>query len=149
MAAELAFMYINGWDFGLSESLSIIIIIGFSVDYVVHLANAYLESSAETRDERLSFALLTMGISVVSGAVTTFGAGFFLIFPEITFFVKMGYIMISTVIVSIIWAMCFFTAICAALGPQRDQGDIKQYIKKCCCKNKGDDNDKNDEIEMR
>jgi len=133
MATELAFMYICGWDFGLSESLSIIIIIGFSVDYVVHLANAYLESSSPTRNERLSFSLLTMGISVVSGAVTTFGAGFFLIFPEITFFVKMGYIMISTVIVSIVWAMFFFTSVCAAFGPQEHSGDIKKYIAKLWC----------------
>ena len=138
MATELAFVYINGWDFGLSESVSIVIIIGFSVDYVVHLANAYLESRASTRNERLSFALLTMGISVVSGAVTTFGAGFFLIFPPITYFRKMGYIMMSTVIISIIWAMCFFTSICAALGPQNNTGNITQYFKRCCGKNKDD-----------
>ena len=57
---------------------------------MVHLANAYLEAPVTDRAGRLSFALLTMGISVVSGAVTTFAAGFFLVFPEIVFFYKMG-----------------------------------------------------------
>lgn len=52
-----------------------------------------------------------MGISVTSGAVTTFCAGFFLVFPEIVFFYKMGLLIMSTVFNSIVWAMCFFCAI--------------------------------------
>merc|ERR1712130_572825 len=95
---------------------------------------------AETREERLSFSLLTMGISVVSGAVTTFGAGFFLTFPPIIFFYKMGILMISTVALSIFWAMCFFTSIIALWGPQGDSGDLKKYFK-CCRKKKTMDAD--------
>merc|ERR1719382_2167059 len=91
----LAIMHLNGWKFGVSESVAIVIIIGFSIDYVVHLANAYLESSSHSREERLSFAMLTMGISVVSGAVTTFGAGFFLTFPAFVIFRKMGIVMVQ------------------------------------------------------
>jgi len=139
MLCELSIMYLMGWKFGVSESVAIVIIIGFSVDYVVHLANAYLESSANLREERLSFALLTMGISVVSGAITTFGAGFFLIFPPVIFFYKMGLLMISTVAISIFWAMCFFTSIVALWGPQGDSGDLKKYFK-CCSKEKISDN---------
>ncbi len=70
----------------------------FSVDYVVHLASAYLESKSNIRNEGLSFALLTMGISVISCAITTFAAGICLIFPQIIFFIKMG----TTVSISII-----------------------------------------------
>merc|ERR1719410_2584956 len=152
MLCELSIMYLMGWKFGVSESVAIVIIIGFSVDYVVHLANAYLESSSHSREERLSFALLTMGISVVSGAVTTFGAGFFLIFPVFVFFYKMGIVMVSTVALSIIWAMCFFTSIIAMWGPQGDTGDMKRYFKACAmrCKNKESDYEvgNEDEVEM-
>ena len=35
---ELGVMVVNDWKFGVSESVSIVIMIGFSVDYVVHLA---------------------------------------------------------------------------------------------------------------
>jgi len=131
MLCELAIMFLLGWKFGVSECVAIVIIIGFSVDYVVHLANAYLESTATDRVSRLKFALLTMGISVVSGAVTTFAAGFFLIFPEIIFFQKMGVLIMSTVFFSIFWAMCFFTSIVALWGPQGDAGDLTKYFKKC------------------
>ena len=140
MLCELSIMYLLGWKFGVSECIAIVIIIGFSVDYVVHLANAYLESTAIDRNGRLQFALLTMGISVVSGAITTFGAGFFLVFPVIVFFYKMGILMISTVFISITWAMCFFTSIVACIGPQGDRGDIKKWFRCCpCCKKAGDD----------
>eukprot|EP00483_Globobulimina_turgida_P012997 UN13021 len=141
MLCELAIMVSQGWQFGVTEAIAIVIIIGFSVDYVVHLANAYLESKAETRNERLSFALLTMGISVVSGALTTFAAGVCLIFPSIIFFRKMGILMVTTVSVSIIWAMFFFTSIIALCGPQYSTGDLTKYYKrckvKCCDKTKG------------
>lgn len=137
MLCELSIMQLLGWKFGVSECVAIVIIIGFSVDYVVHLANAYLESQAEDRNGRLSFSLLTMGISVVSGAVTTFAAGFFLIFPDIVFFYKMGILMMSTVGISIFWAMCFFTSIVAAIGPQGDAGNLRKCFRCCpCCKDK-------------
>ena len=55
-----------------------------SVDYVVHLANAYLESTEQGREERLSFVetfvvfVCCLGVSVASGAVTTFLSGYVL-----------------------------------------------------------------------
>ena len=40
--------------------------IGFSVDYVVHLANAYLEAPYPQRRYRVVFTITTMGTSVVN-----------------------------------------------------------------------------------
>lgn len=37
-------MEMNGWELGVAESIAIVILIGMSVDYVVHLANHYVES---------------------------------------------------------------------------------------------------------
>eukprot|EP01083_Nonionella_stella_P069779 186219_1 len=129
MLCELGLMAVLDWEFGISEAISTVMIIGFSVDYVVHLANAYLEAhDANTRAERLRFALLTMGISVVSGAITTFSAGFFLIFPVIVFFSKMGVLMMSTIAFSILFAMFFFTSLLAQFGPEYDTGKLS-----CCC----------------
>lgn len=38
---------------GIAESITIVILIGFSVDYVVHLANHYVESSYSDRNTRM------------------------------------------------------------------------------------------------
>lgn len=34
----IAIMVLQGWELGVSESLAVVIIIGLSVDYVVHIA---------------------------------------------------------------------------------------------------------------
>jgi len=62
---------------------------------------------------------------------------FFLIFPELILFYKMGIIMMSTVVVSLLWAMCFFTSLLAAIGPENDTGDLSKYVMLLpCCKGK-------------
>ncbi len=78
----------------------------------------------KSREERLSFSLLTMGISVAAGAFTTMLSGFFLLFPAIVFFSKMGVLILTTVAVSITFALTFFCALVAAVGPQGDSGHI-------------------------
>lgn len=45
-------MYLSGWELGVAESITIVILIGFSVDYVVHLANHYVESSYTDKYKR-------------------------------------------------------------------------------------------------
>lgn len=45
-------MWMNGWEFGVAESITVVILIGFSVDYVVHLANHYVESSYDDKFTR-------------------------------------------------------------------------------------------------
>jgi hypothetical protein len=133
ISCELCVMYIAGWKFGMVESITVIMVIGFSVDYVVHLANSYLESQGETRLERMSFALLTMGVSVVSGAITTMLSGFMLVFPSYVFFYKMGWIIVTTVLLAVMWAMIFFPSIVALWGPEGDTGDINKYLVFCPC----------------
>merc|ERR1712038_888328 len=133
IACEMGLMYCFGWKFGVIESVSVILVIGFSVDYVVHLANSYLESNGETRMERLSFALLTMGVSVVSGAMTTMLSGLMLVFPAFIFFYKMGWIIMTTVLLAMMWALLFFPAIVAAIGPEGEQGDLNKYLAMCPC----------------
>lgn len=48
----LMVIWARGWEFGTFESMNSIIIIGLSVDYVVHLTNSYVESHYETKYER-------------------------------------------------------------------------------------------------
>ena len=43
-----------------------------------------------------------MGVSVGSGAVTTVLAGFFLLFPNLVFFYKMGVIILISILAAIL-----------------------------------------------
>lgn len=44
VASIVASMTLSGWELGVPESVAVVIAIGFSVDYVVHLAAHYVHS---------------------------------------------------------------------------------------------------------
>ena len=45
----LGLMQLFGWEMGVIESVSITVLVGLSVDYVVHLANSYIECTKTGR----------------------------------------------------------------------------------------------------
>lgn len=98
--------------------------VGFSVDYCVHLAHSYEVAPHKDRTGRVHFAASTMGFTVVAGAVTTFGAGAFMWLAQMTFFVKMGTLIALTIAGSILYSLGFFLAVSALIGPEGDDGSI-------------------------
>jgi protein dispatched 1 len=73
VVSAISVMEMSGWTLGIIESIAMVILIGFSVDYVVHLANHYVESVYEDRYRKMQESLGSIGISILSGAITTFG----------------------------------------------------------------------------
>lgn len=94
-----------------------IIIIGLSVDYVVHLANTYCECKKPDKFSRTESMLTIMGVSVIGGGATTLGAGLFLFGGKVKFFEVMGTLVSGTIGFSILWSLIFFPAFCHVLGP--------------------------------
>ena len=68
-----AFMVVVDWHLGVLESIVTVLVVGFSVDYTVHLADSYLVSKGKTRQEKITDALVMMGGSILSGAFSTIG----------------------------------------------------------------------------
>jgi len=127
-----ATMTFRGWNLGVSESICVVIVVGFSVDYVVHLGNSYVEAQNHhgTRKDAIQHALREMGISILGGGITTFGSSLFLWGAVSQFFEKFAWLMEMTVFFSLIWSLAFFSAICSICGPENNQGSIF----KCCPK---------------
>jgi len=138
MLSVCILVLIAGWDFGIIESIAVIIVIGFSIDYVVHLGHAFLESTLEDREKRLTMAILTMGISVSSGAFTTALSGIPLMFSVLVFFYKMGLLIFCVCMLALSWSLFFFMALLAAFGPEGDVGNIQSS---CCGDSDGDEYD--------
>ena len=84
-----------------------------------------------------------MGVSIFSGAITTFGAGIFLFGAKIIVFNKFAIMITSTIMFSVLYSLFYFAAIMHAVGPQYDTGNIHCFKKignaVCgkCCKEKG------------
>jgi predicted RND superfamily exporter protein len=78
VASVVAIMQMKGWALGTSESIAVVILLGFSVDYVIHLSADYMHSPQKSRHDKMQQAYTEMGVSITSGAITTFGSGVFL-----------------------------------------------------------------------
>ena len=96
---------------GVSECICVVILIGFSVDYIVHLGSDYMHSKLESRLDKMRQAYQHMGISIMSGTITTAGAGAFLFGGVILTFTKFAVLITSTICISFLVSMILFGAI--------------------------------------
>lgn len=113
-----------GWDVDFLGSICLIIVIGLSVDYTVHLCHSYTHCASVDRIERVRIAVVDMGVSIVSGAMTTFLASVFLLLCSMTFFKQFGVFMCLTVCYSLVFSIFFFMPLTLEIGPQRS-GDAE------------------------
>lgn len=71
-----------------------------------------------------------MGISILSGTITSLGCGSALYGGETTIFQKFAIIITTTITMSFLAAMLLFGALCHTVGPQDDVGNIYRCFKK-------------------
>jgi protein dispatched 1 len=100
-------MVLIGMKLGTIESVLISIVVGFAVDYVVHLSHSYAEAYGNS-DARMLTAFSEMGISVLHGMVTSIGASLPLFLCQLTFFRKFGTFMFLTISFSWLFANFVF-----------------------------------------
>merc|ERR1711907_273681 len=117
LISVLAMGRVAGYELGTITSISITILAGFSVDYVVHLAHAYQTSSLPTRQEKAQEALEVIGVSVFSGMLTSLLASLALLVCVLQFFAKFGFFLIFTVCWAWVWGNFFFMSLMFVFGP--------------------------------
>ena len=115
----LSIIVFKGWEFGIAESVGVVIIIGLSVDYVVHLSATYIHTPFNDRHARMKQAYTEMGTSIASGTLTTFGSGVMLFGGQFTTFQKFAVLITSTIVFSFLMSMFLFGSIMHIMGPQR------------------------------
>jgi hypothetical protein len=108
----------RGWQLGSAESLSMMILTGFAVDYVVHLSHAYMESNKVAPVDRVHDALRDLGISVFWGMLTSVIAAGVLSTLQLQFFSKFGTFFLYTIICAYLWAVLFLMPLLAFVGPR-------------------------------
>ncbi len=126
----LATITLLGWKLGVLESLNMTLVVGLSVDYVVHLAEGYIELEGGNRLQRTRHALGHVGISVISGACSTLGASVFMFAGKIIFFMQFGIFIFVTIGFSTLYSLLFFSTVLTLIGPQGNYGSILPMIRK-------------------
>ena len=134
-----AFTWLVGWSLGVVEAVNYVVVIGMSIDYAVHMSEAYNNagssghnghgsSSSSSREQRVILMMEEMGISVLSGAMSTLFAIVLMFLAPNRFFFKFATFMFITIALSCIYAMTFFPALLACIGPINNQGEIYYKI---------------------
>ena len=121
-------MQMKDWELGVAEATSIVVLIGLSVDYVVHLAAEYIVSPKQSRKQKMAQAYHHMGLSIFSGCVTTMGAGSFMMLGELSLNRKFGYTITTTMAISFFISMVYFGALMHIVGPEKGFCDILQMF---------------------
>lgn len=124
VAMLLGMIRLYGWDLGITESIGVVISIGYSFDGAAHIATAYIESKSRKRGERTRDALTDLGISILFGAISTLCAGIMLFPAIIVFFVKFAGLIVTTILLSMVWSLTLFPALLVTVGPEDDFGSI-------------------------
>lgn len=108
------------WEFGLMEAVSLIIFCGFSVDYPLHVVQAYVHERAIGAGIRQ--ALQEVAGAVVAGCATTCGAAVFLLFCEIRIFTRFGLVLIVNMLFSLVFALVWIPAVIELSGRCKRRG---------------------------
>lgn len=116
MVSMICLMVLKDWEMGISESIAIVLLIGLSVDYVIHLAAHYVNSKEKTRLGRMRESYREIAISITSGAITSFGCGLFLFGGNNLVFQKFAILICSTIAFSFIISMLLFGSMISMWG---------------------------------
>ena len=108
--------------------MGVVACIGFAVDYVVHLASHYIHSKSSERYDRTREALRELGVSIISGSITTILATSVLFMATLVLFHKFAIFVMSTILFALFYSIMFFSALCHVMGPTGDSGDIAKNL---------------------
>ncbi|KAK3093990.1 hypothetical protein FSP39_022604 [Pinctada imbricata] len=124
ITSAIGLLPLTGHGLGVIESINLYMVVGLSVDYVVHFAEAYRFSSHPDRKRRVGSMLENMGLSVTSGALTTFGAASFMLWADIRLISQFGLFVMTIISLSYIYSLFGFSAVMALFGPEGDTGNL-------------------------
>jgi len=129
-----------GWTLGFLESICFAILIGVSVDFVIHFGYAYTKKKGDvSRGERTKYALIRMGPSVLAAAVTSISAGTVMLFTVITFFQKFALILCMTILQATLGSFVVFLVFTDTIGPSNPTYLADRIFGSCGSKSAAED----------
>ena len=149
----LGTMSMLGWEMGTIESIAVTILVGLSVDYVVHLAMHYehadvhADGQHQERQKRVFISASEMGPTVMGGAATSIGATLPLLLCWVQFLHKFGVCFLFTIVYSYMWSMFFFLPLMSIVGPQGGFASIQPLLARCLPSLFGDETKKGRPLE--
>jgi putative flippase GtrA len=117
LVVTMGLLHLAGTQLGPIESLAIAVIIGVSVDYLIHLAWAYKNSLMTSRYYKSRASMLARANSISSAAMTTLCSVVPLLGSKIAPLRQFGLIFTFVTVVSFVFSIGFFNLLLMAAGP--------------------------------
>jgi predicted RND superfamily exporter protein len=118
-----------GWTLGFLEAICFAILIGVSVDFVIHFSHAYsFLKGTVSRSRRTKYALIKMGPSILATAVTTILSAVIMLFTVITFFQKFALILFLTIIQASAGSFILFLTMVDCFGPSNPTYLVDRWL---------------------
>ena len=112
----LGTMHVLGVPLGITAALALALVLGMSVDYIIHLAHAYKNSIFADRYHKSRAAVFARGQSIASAAATTLGAVLPLLWAQLLPLRQFGTVFALVTLISLAFAF-FFLGILMVIGP--------------------------------
>ena len=111
----IAFMILRNVPLGLIESVCVCLIVGLSIDYIAHVAVAYVATRNESlsKEERVQAAMHTVGGAVAAGWLSSVIASLFLLGATVVFFTTFASFIAFTLTMSFVHALFVLPALLA------------------------------------
>ncbi|XP_064627690.1 uncharacterized protein LOC135487627 isoform X2 [Lineus longissimus] len=126
----IGLMPLMDWELGPLVALNMCFVAGLAVDYIVHVIEGFQLSDYHTRHDRIQECLRHVGISVISGAITTLGSSFFMLFAQINFFMQFGTFIFCTIGIALLFSLFFLPALLSVIGPSGNQGSLMAWCRR-------------------
>ena len=97
------------------ESVVLMVSVGLMLDPLTHVAHAFTEARG-TPAERLASAMTSIGISVLSGGLTTAAACLPLLFTTIVLFASFGVLLLALTLICLVYAHLFLAPLLFLAG---------------------------------
>ena len=135
LVSVTSFLVAFGWTLGFLESICFSILIGISVDFVIHFNHAYVHyRGVVSREKRTRYAMITMGPSILATAGTTFFSAIVMLFCTITFFNKFALVLFFTVVMATFASFVFFITLTNCFGPTNPTYLVEKFLSIIFCK---------------
>lgn len=132
LGSVTSMMVAGGWTLGFLESICFAILIGVSVDFVIHFSHAYVSMQGPVaREVRTKHALIDMGPSILAAAFTTMAGAMIMLFCYITFFTKFAYVLFFAIVQATIGSFVFFLTLTDCIGPVEPQHMADRLMEQC------------------
>ncbi|XP_067674656.1 patched domain-containing protein 3-like [Haliotis asinina] len=114
------FGFLYFWDLSLSSvtMIHLIMSVGFSVDFSVHVCSAFMLGEGSTRREKAKYAIVHASGPVLNGAISSFLGVIVLVFSESYIFKSFFNIMLMVTLLGMLHAVFLLPVVLSLIGPR-------------------------------